>query len=152
MRFAKGHILTSLCSKEAAAGLQPAVKDISIGKVWLKLLQKNAALQICLYNLFASDDKSRAYCTNDTVKKYSLAWDTFSSRNKFLKGNLRPKLDLCFYDIFLLILWRKGLVQMFMVFLLVLANLWSSKAFFESDTTPTNTQHISPLVFVAYFC
>ena len=42
MRFTKGHILTSSRSKEAAAGLQPAVKVITIGKIWLKWLRKNA--------------------------------------------------------------------------------------------------------------
>ena len=41
MRFAKGHILTSSHSKEAA-GLQPAVKVITIGKTWWELLWKNA--------------------------------------------------------------------------------------------------------------
>ena len=32
MRLEKGHILTSSHSKEVAAGLQPAVKVITIGK------------------------------------------------------------------------------------------------------------------------
>ena len=160
MRFAKGRILTYSRSKEAATGLRPAIKVISIAKVWWKWLQKNATWQICLYNLFGSDDDSRAYCTIDTKKKkYCFAWDVFSSYNNlgYLKQKVFLKrtwawLHLCFYDIFLLVLWRKGLVQMFVVFWLVFAKLWSLKAFFESDTTPTNTQHISPLVFFAYFC
>ena len=42
MRFTKGHILTSSRSKEAAAGLEPAIKVITIGKSWWKLLLKNA--------------------------------------------------------------------------------------------------------------
>ena len=92
-------------------------------------------------------------------KKYFFAWDAFFSHNNlgYLKQKVFLKrtwawLHLCFYDIFLLVLWRKGLVQMFVVFWLVFTKLWSLKAFFESDTTPTNTQHISPLVFFAYFC
>ena len=42
MRFTKGHILTSSRKKEAVAGLEPAIKVITIGKSWWKLLLKNA--------------------------------------------------------------------------------------------------------------
>ena len=44
-------------------------------------------------------------------------------RKSFLKGDLRPKLHLSFYDTFLLVLWKKGLVQMFVMFWPVYTNL-----------------------------
>ena len=162
MRFAKGHILTSSRSKEAAAGLEPVVKIISIVKSWWKLLKKNATLQIYLYNLFGSDDNSTAYCTNGTVKKILFCMRCLFQSNNL--GCLKQKVflkktwDQIFTSAFmtkrpfLLILWRKGLVQMFAVFWLVFTKLWSYKAIFESNTTPTNAQHISPLIFLAYFC
>ena len=72
------NILTSSHSKEVATGLQPAVKVISVVKSWWKLVKKNATLQIYLYSLFGSDDNSREYCTNDTVKNTLLHEMPFS--------------------------------------------------------------------------
>ena len=46
---------------------------------------------------------------------------------KLLKGDLRPKLHLWFYYLYLLILWRKNFTQRFLVFWPVLTKLWTSK-------------------------
>ena len=40
MRFTKGHILTSSRTKEAVAGLEPAIKVITIGKKLMKIVVK----------------------------------------------------------------------------------------------------------------
>ena len=44
-----------------------------------------------------------------------------------LKGDLRPKTHHRFYDIILIILWKKSFVQSFVVFCSVITKLWSYK-------------------------
>ena len=69
-------------------------------------------------------------------------------------GDLRPKLQSCFYGVFLLILWRKTLVQSFLTFRSDFKKLWSyiqSLEFNLSDVISSNVQNISLLVLFTFF-
>ena len=59
----------------------------------------------------------------------------------FLKEDLRPKSQLCFYGIILFLLRRKCLAQNFVVFLSVLTKLWSYKVFNPAWVTPYSRMH-----------
>ena len=69
-----------------------------------------------------------------------------------LKGDLRPKGYSCFYDILLLILWGKRIIQSFVVFWSDFKKLWSHKVLNSEKWRHTrNVQKISPLVLFAFF-
>ena len=166
--FAMGHILTSLCLKEAATYsnifvLQPAVKVITIVNIWWKLMWKNATFT---HNIKCYKSACIAYLgllmipehtALMTLIKYCFTWNVFSSHNNFC---LKQKVFLkeTWGQNFTSFLWYifvsfmgKGLIQIFAMFWPVFAKLWSYKGFFESDTIPTNTQHVSSLFFVHIF-
>ena len=108
--FAKGHILTSSCSKEAAAGLQPAVKVITMDKIWWKLLWKNATFT---YNFKCYKFACIAYLGMLTIPehtvlmtliKYCFAWNVFSSHNNLW----------CLKQVFLKETWDQNFTSAFM--------------------------------------
>ena len=72
-------------------------------------------------------------------------------RKMILKGELRPKIQPCFFGIILMILWKKNLEQSFVVFWSVLTKLWSYKVC-NPAWVPSYPWMYSLLVFFAYFC
>ena len=56
-------------------------------------------------------------------------------QNSLRLGDLRPRTHLCFYGIFLMILWKKNLAQNFVVLSSVLQKLWSYKVLNPAGVT-----------------
>ena len=73
-----------------------------------------------MYNLIEySDNYSKTSCIlwqyykDEPTLNDADAIDNYSGNSASFKGELRPKLHLCFYVRFLLIVWRKDFVQNF---------------------------------------
>ena len=91
-----------------------------------------------------------------SIRSVKVANSHFPARSvtfneEIFKGVLRPKFHSRFYGIFMLILWRKSLVQSFVVFRSVFTKLWVSKFWIRCMWRHTRkcTKHLT-LVFFTY--